>query len=88
MRGDSEDYNLLSQWVKNLKPKDFYLTAEIGVREGYGTHVITDSLKDKNYFHIGIDPYGDLVYKHIDKEIDHDKGTIAYWTDFEGKPLS
>lgn len=87
IKGDSEDYNLLSQWVKNLKPKDFYLTAEIGVREGYGTYVITDSLKDKNYFHIGIDPYGDLVYKHIDKEIDHDKGTIAYWTDTEGKML-
>ena len=58
---------------------------EIGVREGYGTHVITDSLKDKNYFHIGIDPYGDLVYKHIDKEIDHDKGTIAHWTIVTGK---
>ncbi len=26
MRGDSEDYNLLSQWVKNLKPKDAIAT--------------------------------------------------------------
>tara|TARA_R100001509_G_scaffold98212_1_gene57308 strand:- start:956 stop:1615 length:660 start_codon:yes stop_codon:yes gene_type:complete len=87
IKGDSKDYNLLSQWIKGLAPRDFYLTVEIGVREGYGTYVITDSLKDKNYFHIGIDPYGDLLYKHIDKEIDHAKGTIAYWTDFDGVPL-
>ena len=36
---------------------------------------------------MGIDPqeYGDLLYKHIDKQIDNEKGTIAYWTDFEGR---
>ena len=45
----------------------------IGVREGYGTLIITDALKDKNYFHVGIDPYGDLLYKHIDKQIDQRK---------------
>ena len=62
--GDSKEYELLAKWVDNLKPQDFYLTVEIGVREGYGTFVITDMLKDKNYFHVGIDPYGDLDYKH------------------------
>ena len=44
-------------------------------------------MKDKNYFHVGIDPYGDLLYKHLDKQIDRENGTIAYWTDFEGRPL-
>jgi hypothetical protein len=89
MRGDSVEYKLLEQWVKGLTPQDFYLTAEIGVREGYGTLIITDALKlkNKNYFHIGIDPYGDLLYKHLDKQIDYEKGTVAYWTDFEGKPM-
>ena len=87
IKGDGKEYKLLAKWVDNLKPQDFYLTVEIGVREGYGSFVITDILKNKNYFHIGIDPYGDIVYKHLDKEIDYEKGTIAYWTDFEGKPL-
>ena len=57
MRGDSVEYKLLESWVKGLKPQDFYLTVEVGVREGYGTLIITDALKDKNYFHVGIDPY-------------------------------
>ena len=87
MRGDSVEYKLLEQWVKGLRPQDFYLTVEVGVREGYGTLIITDALKDKNYFHVGIDPYGDLLYKHLDKQIDRENGTIAYWTDFEGRPL-
>jgi hypothetical protein len=87
MRGDSVEYKLLESWVKGLRPQQFYLTVEVGVREGYGTLVITDALKDKNYFHVGIDPYGDLLYKHLDKQIDRENGTIAYWTDFEGRPL-
>ena len=32
-------------------------------------------MKDK-IFHVGIDPYGDLLYKHIDKQVDHEKGTL------------
>ena len=87
MRGDSNEYKLLAKWVDNLKPQDFYLTVEIGVREGYGSYVITENLKNKNYFHVGIDPYCDLLYKHLDNEVDYEKGTIAYWTDFEGRPL-
>ena len=87
IQGDSKDYKLLTKWVEGLAPKDFYLTVEIGVREGYSSIIITDALKDKNYFHIGIDPYGDLLYKHLDKQIDLEKGTIAYWTDFDGNVL-
>ena len=81
------EYKLLEQWVKGLQPQDFYLTVEDGVREGYGTLVYTDALKDKIYFHVGIDPYVDLLYKHLVKQIDRENGTIAYWTDLEGRPL-
>ena len=45
IRGDGKEYKLLAKWVDNLKPQDFYLTVEIGVREGYGSFVITDILK-------------------------------------------
>ena len=50
MRGDSVEYKLLESWVKGLRPQQFYLTVEVGVREGYGTLVITDALKDKIIF--------------------------------------
>ena len=65
IKGDSEEYKLLAKWVDQMKPKDFYLTLEIGVREGGGSMVITNILKARNkkYYHIGIDPYGDLEYK-------------------------
>lgn len=85
--GDSKEYELLAKWVDNLKPQDFYLTVEIGVREGYGTFVITDMLKDKNYFHVGIDPYGDLDYKHMDKQGVVTDGNILIWKDADGKTL-
>ena len=55
-----------------------------GTALGPSKNLKTPKLKDKNYFHVGIDPYGDLLYKHIDKQIDREKGTIAYWKDFEG----
>ena len=94
IKGDSEEYKLLAKWVDQMKPKDFYLTLEIGVREGGGSMVITNILKARNkkYYHIGIDPYGDLEYKHMDEQnkVKTDKDgnkTISYWTDFEGKPL-
>ena len=35
IKGDGKEYKLLAKWVDNLKPQDFYLTVEIGVREGY-----------------------------------------------------
>ena len=68
IKGDSKDYNLLAKWADQLSPKDFYLTVEIGVREGYGSHVIMENLKNKNHFHIGIDPYGDMTYEHLDPQ--------------------
>ena len=49
LKGDSKDYNLLAKWVEQLSPRDFYLSVEIGVREGYGSHVIMENLKNKNH---------------------------------------
>ena len=40
---------------------------EIGVRRGLGSKIIMDNLKN-NYFHIGVDPYGDRVYQHFDND--------------------
>ena len=92
LRGDSEEYKLLAKWVNQIEPQDFYLTVEIGVREGAGSDVITNVLREtnKNYYHIGIDPYGDLDYKHMDNQVTKNKDgndVYAVWTDFNGKPL-
>ena len=83
IKGDSTDYNLLEKWTKQLSPRDFYLSVEIGVREGYGSHVIMENLKNKNNFHIGIDPYGDILYDHVDSIPGHE----PTWTDFKGNIL-
>ena len=83
IKGDSTDYSLLAKWADQLSPRDFYLTVEIGVREGYGSHVIMEILKDKNNFHIGIDPYGDITYEHLDPR----PGTAYGWKDPDGNIL-
>ena len=48
LRGDSEEYKLLAKWVNQMEPQDFYLTVEIGVREGAGSDVITNVLRETN----------------------------------------
>jgi hypothetical protein len=64
IQGDSTEYEILEQACKTLG--DDLFTAEIGVRQGAGSKVILDSLKDKKHWHIGIDPYGNLNYQHYD----------------------
>jgi hypothetical protein len=64
IQGDSTEYEILKQACETLG--DNLLTAEIGVRQGKGSLTILDSLKDKNHWHIGIDPYGNLNYEHYD----------------------
>ena len=83
IKGDSKEYSLLAKWADQLSPRDFYLSVEIGVREGYGSHVIMENFKNKNNFHIGIDPYGDITYKHLDSK----PGFAPAWKDFEGNIL-
>jgi len=65
IRGDSTEYDLLGKWA-NFDCQG-YNSVEIGVREGLGTKVILDNIKN-NYIHIGIDPYADLEYQHTDND--------------------
>jgi len=64
IRGDSKDYELLEQWTKDFDCQG-YKTCEIGVREGLGSKIIMDNVKN-NYIHVGVDPYGNLKYQHYD----------------------
>ena len=82
--GDSVEYDKLARWTDqlNVMSTDFILTAEIGVREGYGSHVICENIKAP-HVHIGIDPYGDIDYKHVDKK----KGLVEYWVDEKGEKM-
>ena len=65
IKGDSTEYDLLES-ACNLVPWPEILTAEIGVRQGQGSKIILDLFKEKNHWHIGIDPYGNLNYQHYD----------------------
>jgi len=65
IQGDSTEYEILQEACETLG--DNLFTAEIGVREGKGTSTILEALKDKNHWHIGIDPYGNLNYQHYDE---------------------
>ena len=80
IKGDSADYKLLAKWANQLSALDFTVSVEIGVRQGYGTQVIMENLPEPN-FHIGIDPYGDIKYKHVDEK----EGTAPYWKDANGQ---
>ena len=68
IRGDSSDYELLEKWTKDFDCQG-YKTCEIGVREGLGSKIIMDNVVN-NYIHVGVDPYGDLVYQHCDDQPD------------------
>jgi hypothetical protein len=66
IKGDSEEYDLFSKWTKDFDCQGYY-SCEIGVRQGASSKIALDNLK--NYFmHIGVDPYGDRVYEHFDKD--------------------
>ena len=84
IRGDSVEYDLLLKWAKDFDCEGHY-TCEIGVREGLGSKIIMDNVKN-NYMHIGIDPYGDLVYQHTDDQASRtwngfDKGVAPTYPD-------
>ena len=84
IEGDSREYDLLAAHCETLGKqfpnKKLLLTAEVGVRKGLSTKIIMEYIRP-NYsglhFHIGIDPYGDLVYEHYDKvkatKLDYDE---------------
>jgi len=62
------DPAILEKWSKGFDCNGYY-SCEIGVREGLGSKIIMDNVVN-NYLHIGIDPYGDLVYQHLDNQKD------------------
>jgi len=68
IRGDSVEYDLLEKWANGFDCQG-YKTCEIGVREGLGSKIIMDNVRN-NYIHVGVDPYGDLEYKHCDNQED------------------
>ena len=65
IKGDSTEYEILKEACESLKDNNLF-TIEIGVRQGAGTKIILDTLKDKNHWHLGVDPYGNLNYEHYD----------------------
>ena len=75
IRGDSTDYDHLKKWCEKAavyNPKERFYSVEIGVREGLGSKIIMDVFKERlkgfRYMHFGIDPYGDLEYRHFDDQ--------------------
>lgn len=65
IEGDGKEYELLTKWAKDFDCKGHY-SCEIGVRQGYGSKLIMDNVKN-NYMHVGVDPYGELKYQHHDR---------------------
>jgi|TARA_R110002020_G_scaffold314448_2_gene529634 hypothetical protein len=74
IKGDSVEYEKLTEWVKTLpiytEAPTQVITCEIGVREGLGSQIIMDEITRRfpgvPYKHMGIDPYGSLPYQHYD----------------------
>ena len=67
IKGDSEEYNLITKHIKKIKIDRATLTCEIGLREGLGTKTIMDAVRLQEpalYKHIAVDPYGNLAYQH------------------------
>ncbi len=65
IEGDGKEYELLTKWAKDFDCRGYY-SCEIGVRQGYGSKLIMDNVKN-NYMHVGVDPYGELKYQHHDR---------------------
>ena len=65
IKGDSKEYEILKEACESLKRIDLF-TIEIGVRKGQGSKIILDTLSNKKHWHIGLDPYGSIIYQHCD----------------------
>ena len=71
IKGDSSEYELITKNVCKLKLEPVTLTCEIGLREGLGSKIIMDAireLKPQLYKHVAVDPYNNLSYEHYDNE--------------------
>ena len=71
IKGDSSEYHLITKHIIKLKIDRATLTCEIGLREGLGSKIIMDAVREHKpnlYKHIAIDPYNNLSYEHYDNE--------------------
>jgi len=71
IKGDSSEYHLITKHIGKLNIDRATLTCEIGLREGLGSKIIMDAVREHKpnlYKHIAIDPYNNLSYEHYDNE--------------------
>lgn len=88
IKGDSSEYHLLTKHIGKLKIDKATLTCEIGLREGLGSKIIMDSIRDQNppfYKHVAVDPYNNLYYQHCD---DEEQTTADYTEDMKQRIVS
>ena len=69
--GDSKEYEFFDEAIKLLK-NPIGVSVEIGVRRGMGTKCIIDAYRKYHpnikLNHLGIDPYGDILYRTADND--------------------
>ena len=71
IKGDSSEYHLITKHIGKLNIDRATLTCEIGLREGLGSKIIMDAVREHKpnlYKHIAKDPYNNLSYEHYDNE--------------------
>ena len=71
IKGDSSEYHLITKHIGKLNIDRGTLTCEIGLREGLGSKIIMDAVREHKpnlYKHVAIDPYNNLSYRHYDNE--------------------
>tara|TARA_Y100000114_G_scaffold75727_1_gene69453 strand:- start:146 stop:745 length:600 start_codon:yes stop_codon:yes gene_type:complete len=71
IKGDSSEYHLITKHIGKLNIDRATLTCEIGLREGLGSKIIMDAMREHKpnlYKHVAIDPYNNLSYEHYDNE--------------------
>ena len=65
IKGDSSEYHLITKHIGKLNIDRATLTCEIGLREGLGSKIIMDAVREHKpnlYKHVAIDPYNNLSY--------------------------
>jgi len=88
IKGDSSEYDLITKHINSLNIEQVTMTCEIGLREGLGSKVIMDAVREhkpKIYKHIAIDPYNNLNYQHYDKSKSY---TADYTEDMKQRTVS
>ena len=87
IKGDSSEYQLITKHICTLKLEPVTLTCEIGLREGLGSKIIMDAireLKPQLHKHVAVDPYNNLIYQHYDNE---ELATAGYTEDMKQRTV-